>query len=153
MKLERYLALGSETDQYKFKTRITADNDLRRVLTLPLFKQLFDYVGSRTPEELTSAEKANLSFGFVRELMRNLVQVGLDAVKAQDIKYLGITGGVTYNIPIIEMIQREIIDKRGTGEVNEDLQLLTHSRLPNGDGGISAGQNVIVGHLLANEKE
>ena len=154
MKLERYLASGRETDQYKFETKITADDstNLRRVLTLPLFKQLFDYVGVRSPEGLPNEEKANLCTGFVREVMRSLVQVGFDAAKVLDIKYLGLSGGVTYNIPIIEMIRREVADKKESGEVSEDLQLLTHSRLPNGDGGISAGQNAIAGHLLRKNK-
>ena len=65
--------------------------------------------------------------------------------------YIGISGGVTYNIPIVNMIRDEIYNVLEAGEYNKDLKFLTHSRLPNGDGGISAGQNVIAGYMLTSE--
>ena len=38
-----------------------------------------------------------------------------------------------------------------SGDCEEDLSFITHSNLPNGDGGISAGQNAIAGHMLGDE--
>ena len=50
----------------------------------------------------------------------------------------GFSGGVTYNIPIVEMIA-EKIKKSG-------LKMIAHSNVPNGDGGIAIGQNTIIGN-------
>lgn len=47
---------------------------------------------------------------------------------------LGLTGGVSYNGAITEMFR----DAAGEKEV------VLHSRVPNGDNGISAGQNLIL---------
>jgi hydrogenase maturation protein HypF len=50
---------------------------------------------------------------------------------------IGTTGGVSYNSSIVRMID---------GFVRENgLELLTHDEIPNGDNGISIGQNVICG--------
>jgi len=55
-------------------------------------------------------------------------------------KKVGITGGVSYNIPIIEMVEKRL--------KKEEFELITHNNIPNGDGGIAVGQNVIVGELV-----
>jgi len=56
------------------------------------------------------------------------------------LKHIGVSGGVSYNIPIVEMIRAQV--------EKEKLQFLVHRRIPNGDGGISAGQNVLAGYKL-----
>jgi len=56
-------------------------------------------------------------------------------------KKVGITGGVSYNIPIVEMVERRL--------KKEGFELITHNNIPNGDGGISVGQNVIVGEIVS----
>ena len=56
------------------------------------------------------------------------------------IKNIGLTGGVSYNIPIVEMIEEQV-KKAG-------LKLIVHNKIPNGDGGISIGQNAIIGSKL-----
>ncbi|MCK5559003.1 MAG: carbamoyltransferase HypF, partial [Thermoplasmata archaeon] len=147
MKLERYLANGKPV--FEFETVIKADdNNVHRVQTIPLFKQLFEYVGTRLPTELPVQYKADLSYSFVLELIRKLTKISLEESNKAGINYIGITGGVTYNIPIIEMIRDEVLQSLGTDYYNPKLEFITHSRLPNGDGGISPGQNVITGHLL-----
>ncbi len=152
MKLERYLASGKP--EYYFETNVKEQqSNFKRVQTLPMFKKLFEYVGSKNPIELPDSEKANLSYSFVRELVRNLVRIALDTTKKIDANYIGITGGVTYNLPITDMIRDEISKCLETNEYHNDIKFLTHSRLPNGDGGISAGQNVIAGHMLATKND
>jgi len=47
---------------------------------------------------------------------------------------IGITGGVSYDVPIVKMAE-ELAEERG-------MRLIVHSRVPNGDGGISTGQAV-----------
>jgi hydrogenase maturation protein HypF len=84
----------------------------------------------------------------VLELIRKLSKISLEESNKAGINYIGITGGVTYNIPIIEMIRDEVLQSLGTDYYNPELEFITHSQLPNGDGGISPGQNVITGHLL-----
>ena len=66
--------------------------------------------------------------------------MGIECAREKGVKYIGFTGGVSYNLPIMKMVG-EFVEKSG-------LVYLTHNRVPNGDGGISIGQNVIVGHLL-----
>ena len=53
---------------------------------------------------------------------------------------IGLAGGVSYSLPIVRII--EDLLKRS------DMELLLHNSVPNGDGGISVGQNAIAGHLL-----
>ncbi|MCD6210800.1 MAG: hypothetical protein J7J01_07960 [Methanophagales archaeon] len=68
-----------------------------------------------------------------------LVEIAADTCVSNDIPYIGITGGVSYDIPIVRMTE-ELVKEKG-------LMFLTHDRIPNGDEGISIGQNVVVGHL------
>ncbi len=150
MKLERYLAMGKP--DFYFETEVTQQlNDFKRIQTLSLFKKLVEYVGTKNPINLPDQEKANLCHSFVSELVRNLVRIALDATKIMEVNYIGLSGGVTYNIPIVNMIKKEFSIAIENGSYNKKLKFLTHSRLPNGDGGISAGQNVIAGHMLACE--
>ena len=160
MKLERYLAMGAKnaTDnhEFEFKTQIKIDDSgnqkVSRVQTLPLFKQLIEFVGKKNPATLPEAVKSNLSYSFVSELLNHLTNLALNTLKEKDTKYIGLTGGVTYNIPVIDLIQQQVSLAIQSGEVDSDIQFITHSKFPNGDGGISVGQNVIAGHLL-NEEE
>ena len=59
----------------------------------------------------------------------------------QDIKTIGLTGGVSYNIPITEMVDRQI--------KKSNLKLIVHNLIPNGDGGIAIGQNAIIGQKIS----
>jgi len=49
-----------------------------------------------------------------------------------------LSGGVSYNIPITEMVESQV-KKSG-------LKLIVHNSVPNGDGGICIGQNAVVGY-------
>ncbi|MCJ2669396.1 MAG: carbamoyltransferase HypF [Thermoplasmata archaeon] len=131
MKLERLLAGGK--NRFGFQTEARGTNGLE-IQTLPLFAQL-DSIMSK--QEATSQLKADIAHSFVYCLMKKFVE--LSAAKADEIgsKRIGLSGGVTYNLSIVTMVT-ELAKERG-------LEVVLHNRIPNGDGGISTGQNVIVG--------
>ena len=79
----------------------------------------------------------NGSFNFAQ---RYLNFSSLIVSENKGIKSIGLTGGVSYNIPISDMVEKNV---RKT-----DLKLIIHNNIPNGDGGISIGQNAIIGHKL-----
>jgi hydrogenase maturation protein HypF len=131
MKLERYLAHGEPT--YAFETTVEAA-DRKIVRTLPLFDQLADYRIS------TEQEKADVAYSFVETLLQELVEIAADVCESTGVQTIGITGGVSYDLPIVRMAERLVKAKGFT--------FLTHDRIPNGDGGVSVGQNVIVGRTF-----
>ncbi|MGB2728198.1 MAG: carbamoyltransferase HypF [Halobacteriota archaeon] len=130
MKLERYLARGVPT--YEFETEVKS-TDRKIVMTLPLFEQLADYA------RITEKKKADLVYSFVYALVKEMVGIAADTCVSNDISCIGITGGVSYDLPIVRMAEALVKEK--------GLRFLTHDKIPNGDQGISIGQNVIVGHL------
>jgi len=73
--------------------------------------------------------------------MDNLTNIAIENAEKKGIDNIGLTGGVSYNIPITEMVENQA--------KNADMKLTVHNRIPNGDGGISIGQNAIVGHKLS----
>jgi len=81
----------------------------------------------------------------VKSIADRLVDVAIDHAEREKCDKIGITGGVSYNIPIVEMVEKQV-KKAG-------LSLLVHNRIPNGDGGISLGQNVIIGQRLSKENQ
>ena len=131
MKLEKYLEMGK--DRYKFHLKI--ENGV--VDTIELFKQL---VAMTRNKKLDEREKANLAHSFVKSVMKGLTDIAIKNAMDRGIKNVGISGGVSYNIPITEMAEEEI-KKAG-------LNFITHNIIPNGDGGIAMGQNAIAGSLV-----
>lgn len=132
MKLERYLALGEPT--YEFETYVERRTDRKVVMTLPLFDQLAEY------RIRTEKAKADVAYSFVYALIKEMVEIAAEACDSTGIPAIGITGGVSYDVPIVRMAEALVREK--------GLMFLTHDKIPNGDGGISVGQNAIVGHLI-----
>ncbi len=131
MKLERYLAQGEPN--YEFETEVE-DKGRKIVRTLPLFDQLAEYGAINTEKK-----KADIAYSFVLALIKELVEIAADACSRNGISSIGITGGVSYDLPIVKMAEALV--------KNKGLMFLTHGTIPNGDGGISIGQNVIIGHI------
>jgi len=77
----------------------------------------------------------------VKSIINSLTNIAIEHAENSGIKSIGLTGGVSYNIPIIEMVEKQV-KKSG-------LKLSCHNRVSNGDGGISIGQNAIVGHMFS----
>jgi len=128
MKLEKYLALGEP--KYSFETEVK--NGV--VGTTGIFRQIEE----KLKPPFTEIQKANIAYSIVKEIVDRLVEIAVENAEASRIKTIGLTGGVSYNIPITEMVEKQV-KKAG-------LSLVVHNRVPNGDGGISIGQNVIVGN-------
>jgi len=131
MKLEKYLANGKA----KYSFDVEVKNGI--VGTTDLFRQLEEKV--KNP--ITEKQRADLSHSMIKSIIDNLTDIAIENAESIAIKNIGITGGVSYNIPITEMVEKQV-KKAG-------LALAVHNNVPNGDGGISIGQNVIAGHRLS----
>jgi hydrogenase maturation protein HypF len=77
----------------------------------------------------------------IKSIIDNLTDIAIENAENIDIKNIGITGGASYNIPITEMVEKQV-KKAG-------LRLTVHRCVPNGDSGIAMGQNVIAGRKLS----
>ena len=123
--MEPYLAKGKPT--YHFEPEVK-DSSVR---TLALWEQLLDY------KIKSEKEKCDVARSFVHCLLKELTRMALEKAGKEAIPYLGISGGVSYNTPIVSMVGSFV--KAG------GKRFLTHHAIPNGDGGISVGQNAIAG--------
>ncbi|MDD4307301.1 MAG: carbamoyltransferase HypF [Thermoplasmata archaeon] len=131
MVLEPYIRRGS------VKHDFTAAVANGVVDTLGIFSQLAEI--APVGKNLTAKAKADIARSFTDALFSGLV----DAAGPSD--SLGFTGGVSYNLAINDILKMKL-DERG-------VKLITHSRVPNGDGGISFGQIAGGGyHLLGNTR-
>lgn len=130
MKLEKYLAIGEE--KHSFETDVK--NGV--VSTVDLFRQL----DKKIDRPLNEKEKADFAYSMVKTIVDGLSDVAIEIAERRGIKNIGLTGGVSYNIPITEMVEKKVRQVK--------LNFVVHSRVPNGDGGVSIGQNAIVGHKL-----
>jgi hydrogenase maturation protein HypF len=131
MKLEKYLAMGKP----KYSFDIEIKNGV--IGTTDLFRQL-DQMISRS---LTAKDKADYAFSLVKTIVDSLTKTAIEHAQNQGIKTIGLTGGVSYNIPITEMVENQI--------KKSNLKLIAHNRIPNGDGGIAIGQNAIIGQKIS----
>jgi hydrogenase maturation protein HypF len=134
IKLERYLDAGKPT--YDFETEIIG-SDPSTIRTLPLFERLDTLAEDK---QLTGTEKADLARSFIEELIKRMVEVSVLKAQERDTRIIGLTGGVSYSLPIVRMVDR-FVKEAG-------MELALHNSVPNGDGGISVGQNAIAGNLL-----
>ena len=128
MKLEKYLENGKP----KYSFDIEVKNGI--VGTTDLFRQV-----DEIKKPLTEKMKADISYSMVKMIVNSLTNIAIEYADNSGIKSIGLTGGVSYNIPIIEIVEKQV-KKAG-------LLLTCHNRVSNGDGGISIGQNAIVGHI------
>ena len=133
MKLEKLLYYGQPKYEFNFENSRGSHGVID---TISAFQQLFDH---GAPDEMSFKLKCDLAHSYVSGMMGEMIALAAEHAASEGIKYIGVTGGVSYNEPIIRMIQGEM-------KKYPDLSLLLHHRLPNGDGGISAGQNVIAGN-------
>ncbi|MDH7506358.1 MAG: carbamoyltransferase HypF [Candidatus Thermoplasmatota archaeon] len=127
MKLEKYLALGK--NKYSFIVEIK--NGV--IKTVDLFRQLDEKINKNPSEK----QKADFSYSFVKSIVDSLTELAVENAENQGVKNIGITGGVSYNTPITEMVEKKV--------KQAGLDFFVHNQVPNGDGGIAIGQNVIIG--------
>lgn len=131
MKLEPLLEEGK--GEFWVPERTNRDEKVI-IETLPSFRRLFEM----NPQ--TVRTKANLAYSMVSGIVREMALVASEFAENQGIKFVGVTGGVAYSRPIVEMIQSVVVER--------GLTLLLHKQIAPGDGGISAGQNYIMGTNL-----
>ena len=131
MKLEKYLANGKAKHSFDIEVKNGT------VGTTNLFRQLEEKI--KNP--LSATQKADFAHSMVKTIVDKLTDIAIEHAELNNIKTIGLTGGVSYNIPITEMVEKQV-EKAG-------LSLVVHNQVPNGDGGIATGQNVIVGHKLS----
>ena len=132
IKLERWLELGKpRTD---FEVSFSSKEGVEVARTLPMFERLIDM------DIKSDSERADAAVSFVRSLVQALADRGCDHADDNSLRQVGLTGGVSFSGPITRWV-KETVEKRG-------LEFVGHERVPNGDGGISTGQNAIAGALL-----
>jgi hydrogenase maturation protein HypF len=141
MRLERHLAVGEPLHEFGHgEPKRDGTRGARVVEVAPLFRQLHEIVKRAGKPDGSASQKrvADLARSFVGCVVFQMVDIAADRAEAEGIRRIGLTGGVSYNLPFCEMAIRRI-EERG-------MEPLLHDRIPNGDGGISAGQNVIAGN-------
>lgn len=132
IKLERWLEAGEATQSYdvEFGRR----GALEFAKTAPMFERL---LGTRIGSD---AQRADAAVSFVKALVTALTERACDVADDEGAKTVGLSGGVSYSSPIASWVEA-VVTSRGLGFAG-------HVRVPNGDGGISVGQNAIAGNLL-----
>jgi hydrogenase maturation protein HypF len=133
MKLEKYLTKGKPKHSFECDVKDGV------VSTVDLFRQLDEMI----PKTLSDRDKADYSHSIVKTIVDNLTSIAIDFAEEKNVKRIGLSGGVTYDIPIVEMVEKQIN--------KSNLELVVHNRVPNGDGCIAIGQNAIIGHRLSNK--
>ncbi len=134
IKLEKYLEDGRL--KYDFDVRIV-NRERKIVGTIDMFRQLIDYTRNK---KISEKEKSDLSYSFVYYLLKELTRIVVEKADEKDVKYIGVTGGVSYNTAITKIVESFV--------KKSNKKFLTHNNILNGDGGISVGQNAVVGHKL-----
>jgi len=134
MKLEPYLAVGKP--RYEFIAPVSGD----MVDAVEVFRQLDETVGEKS---LSAGDVADLAFSVVHAILKELVGLGAARAQEEGVSTIGVTGGVSYDLPIVSMVERFVVDA--------GLSFLVHDRVPNGDGGIAVGQNAVAGTLLSSK--
>ena len=117
MRLERYIDPSVGTD-------VTTETVNGVIRTAHLFSGL-----------KPSSDPTSDVTGIVRAVLSEMVDAACDDAESNGESRIGITGGVSYDVPIT-MIVKDLAARRG-------MDVLTHSRVPNGDGGVSTGQAAV----------
>jgi hydrogenase maturation protein HypF len=132
IKLERWLEAGKPS--VKFEVEYGKKGEVEFAKTLQMFDQLLDM------RIETDGQRADAAVSFVQALVQSLAGRACDFAEKEGLRQVGLTGGVSYSGPITSWV-KEAVERRR-------LEFLGHERISNGDGGISTGQNAIVGALL-----
>jgi len=127
MKLERLLAGGRR--KFELDAPIIEKDGKMIIGVEQTFAQL---------AELKKGSAGDKAVSAVLPVLDSLMDVAVRGCEKKGADYIGLTGGVSYNAPIAEYLANAI-EKAG-------FRAVLHDRLPNGDGGVSAGQCMIAHH-------
>ncbi len=128
MKLEKYININIDNNLFNL---FNINNGVIDHITP--FGELSDMI----PGPMDEGRRVELASGYVSGLVKAFSEVAVETASGRGIEKIGLTGGVSYNIPIVEMFMRELASR--------GYELVRHDRVPNGDGGISVGQCAIAG--------
>lgn len=119
MKLERLLRRG------KRHSEVIASSNGGQISTAPLFAQVRD-LGLNAPDA---------AFSLVAAVLEELVAIACQKAESEKINYIGLSGGVSYNAVVCDIVSKAV--------KQNDMNLILHNRVPNGDGGLAVGQAAI----------
>jgi len=119
MKLENLLMEGNPVKKYEVE--VIGD----KIKTLDSFLTMMN----------DDASKQNRAASYVDSISEAIAISAARASEDKGIEHIGISGGVSYNKPIVKSIRSHLR--------NRGYELLVHKKIPNGDMGIPFGQAVI----------
>jgi len=122
MKLERLQMKGDTSLEYD----VYRDGDT--IYTLEAFMDMLD----------DEARRADKAASYCSRVAHALAEAAAEAAEEYDAP-IGVSGGVSYNRPIVESIRKRL-DTLGQ-------KLYVHQRIPNGDMGVPLGQALIAAYL------
>jgi hydrogenase maturation protein HypF len=132
IKLEKWLEKG--TPGTTFDVEFGRKNGVEYAKTIQMFDDLLDI------RIQSDSQRADVAASFVQALVQSLAERACDIADENDLSQVGFTGGVSFSGPIAAWV-KQAVERRG-------LEFVGHERVPNGDGGISTGQNAIAGAQL-----
>ncbi|MEW5748289.1 MAG: carbamoyltransferase HypF [Candidatus Thermoplasmatota archaeon] len=132
IKLERWLEAGRPDVLFDLEFRM--DGKVEVAQTVPMLSQLMGL----KPE--SDRERADAAASFVKTLVSGLADRACDRASSEGLRQVGLTGGVSFSGPVTAWV-KQAVEARG-------LEFVGDERVPNGDGGISTGQNAIAGARL-----
>ena len=132
IKLEKWLEKGRPSTIFEVEFGRTGGVEYAKMLEM--FDSLLDI------QVRSDTQRADIAASFICTLIQALAGRACDFADENGLKQVGLTGGVSFSGPITTWV-KEVVDRRG-------LDFVCHERVPNGDGGISTGQNAIAGAKL-----
>ncbi|HEX2052713.1 MAG TPA: carbamoyltransferase HypF [Actinomycetota bacterium] len=138
----------SDTVSYEGQAAIeleqVADTSVKRSYSCPVVDRRMrgaDLIGALAEDVARGVPVPEVAAAFHNGLAAALVEVALEAVRGSGLRTVALSGGTFQNQLLVERVARPL--------ENAGLEVLTHSRVPPNDGGISLGQAVIAGAQLA----
>jgi len=129
MKLETLLMEGKPWVKMP-DSLVECNGDEYVINVLPVFEKVFECRGSE--------KRADIAYAAVAAIVKNFVDVAIKSANEYGMKYIGVSGGVSYNDVIVSLFEKYV--------KQSGLTPLLHDRVPNGDMGISVGQCAIGAH-------
>jgi len=117
MKMEPLLARGKKVEGFE----TSVENG--EIMTAHMFRDISKY------------RKEDAAYSAVDAVITKMVETAADYASKHGIRKIGLTGGVSYSIPISQIFVKHVTEM--------GFKPVLHDRVPNGDGGISVGQTAI----------
>lgn len=116
------------------------EGQIRKEYNIPIQKNEIKTVKAFTEMKEDPLNKRDKAVSYISSVSKAIAEAAINAAEEKDVRSIGISGGVSYNRPIVETI-KEYLDSRG-------YELLVHDKVPNGDMGIPIGQAVIASNSI-----